>query len=526
MSRLRGPLMAAVCLSLLCSVLPTLVSAQDATLQATLSYVGPGPSETSIFRYDYTLTNNAVTPRIIELIIFFDSNPDDPGDFLGDLSDFNNTPEFSGILTAPEGWTMDAFEDPDPNPWAVDFFTPTGLNSIAPGQSISGFSVTFLWKGSGLPGVQFYEALDGWAHEGQSTIVDIVLPPVTGTITSACDGHPLAGVPVDLYNEFNVLIASTLTALDGTYSFSNLPPGNYTVSIATPIGYEEPGDQIVASGQPVDFSLQCIAEQYDPRTIGFWKHQVSVYLTGKGKAQIAKLTFVSYLDAIYNHYAQSPVHPVSVYTIPPSATELQKLQFADDILGLNTSVPMEMRARQQLMAVLLNTVSLKLAQTRVVSLDGATASQAISYAWDLIADGNCVNDERAKTIADEINNGRAIPAGWIPLGTPNYTYSEPGVSLRELPGMTQLLPNAPNPVAAMGTDIRFRLAQDGTVRVSIFDVQGRVVRTLAEGFETAGEHAVHWDGRDARGSTLASGLYFYTLTSPDGTFTRKLVVAN
>ena len=64
------------------------------------------------------------------------------------------------------------------------------------------------------------------------------------------------------------------------------------------------------------------------------------------------------------------------------------------------------------------------------------------------------------------------------------------------------------------------------MRVSIFDVQGRVVRTLAEGFETAGEHAVHWDGRDARGSTLASGLYFYPLTSPDGTFTRKLVVAN
>jgi hypothetical protein len=132
----------------------------------------------------------------------------------------------------------------------------------------------------------------------------------------------------------------------------------------------------------------------------------------------------------------------------------------------------------------------------------------------------------AKTIADEINNGRKIPAGWIPLGTPNYTYSEPGVSLRELPGMTQLLPNAPNPVAAMGTDIRFRLAQDGAVRVSIFDIQGRVVRTLTEGFETAGEHTVHWDGRDARGSNLASGLYFYTLTSPDGTFTRKLVVAN
>ena len=98
--------------------------------------------------------------------------------------------------------------------------------------------------------------------------------------------------------------------------------------------------------------------------------------------------------------------------------------------------------------------------------------------------------------------------------------------MRELPGLTQLLPNAPNPVAAMGTDIRFRLGRDGDVRVSIFDVQGRLVRTLVDGFEFAGEHTVHWDGRDQRGVAPGSGLYFTLLSSPDGTFTRKIVVAN
>src|SRR5207247_3014922 len=83
------------------------------------------------------------------------------------------------------------------------------------------------------------------------------------------------------------------------------------------------------------------------------------------------------------------------------------------------------RAKQQLIALLFNTVSGKILQTDVVSADGATLSQAITYCSELIDDGNPANDETAKTIADTINNGQIVPAGVIRVSTPIITYRNP-----------------------------------------------------------------------------------------------------
>jgi hypothetical protein len=505
--------------------LPGLAFAQDATLEATLTYVGPGPGTTSIYRYDYSLTNNAVTPSVIELLVFFDSDPDSGVVFLGDNTDFNNTSGFTGTASGPTGWTADVFEDSDPNPWVVDFFNASGSNAVLPGQTLSGFSVTFLWKGAGTLGDQFFEALDGYAHEGRSTVIKINYPPVTGVITSDCTGEPLSPVVVDLYDSANELVASTITAADGSYSFENLPPDTYTVSVSTPVGYEDTGDQSAITGGPLDFALLCQETQNSPRTIGYWKHQANAWLVGKGKAQVPYTTFLGYLDAITAHFAENPVHPVSVYTLPASTDATVKLQTAQEILTVNGGSNMELRARQQLMALLLNTVSLSIGQDQVISSDGSTASQAITYCWDLIADGDPANDEVAKTIADEINNGHPVPAGLIPPATPNYIYEAPGVDVARLPDRTQLFPNFPNPVRAAGTQIRFRTAESGTARLDVFDVQGRRVRTLVDGFVTAGETTVGWDGTADDGRALANGVYFYRLTGASGVFTQKLLLA-
>jgi hypothetical protein len=61
------------------------------------------------------------------------------------------------------------------------------------------------------------------------------------------------------------------------------------------------------------------------------------------------------------------------------------------------------------------------------------------------------------------------------------------------------------------TSIEFGLPQAGPARVRIFDVTGRLVRTLAQGPREAGRHKLAWDGRDARGEQVASGVYFVRL---------------
>jgi flagellar hook assembly protein FlgD len=57
----------------------------------------------------------------------------------------------------------------------------------------------------------------------------------------------------------------------------------------------------------------------------------------------------------------------------------------------------------------------------------------------------------------------------------------------------------------------------------VYDVSGRLVRTLVDGRVEAGRHEVAWDGRDQGGRRTASGVYFYRLQGADREMTRKAV---
>lgn len=79
------------------------------------------------------------------------------------------------------------------------------------------------------------------------------------------------------------------------------------------------------------------------------------------------------------------------------------------------------------------------------------------------------------------------------------------------------------------TWIPYQLSTPADVSVSIYAVDGRLVRHLALGFQPAGVYqsrsrAAYWDGRNEFGESVASGVYFYTLTAGEFTATRKLLI--
>jgi outer membrane protein assembly factor BamB len=85
------------------------------------------------------------------------------------------------------------------------------------------------------------------------------------------------------------------------------------------------------------------------------------------------------------------------------------------------------------------------------------------------------------------------------------------IALREVPEVTELLPNYPNPFNPE-TWMPFRLARDGKVVIRIYDVQGRLVRELDLGMLEAGVYegkgrAAYWDGRNEMGEEVSSGIY-------------------
>jgi hypothetical protein len=86
-------------------------------------------------------------------------------------------------------------------------------------------------------------------------------------------------------------------------------------------------------------------------------------------------------------------------------------------------------------------------------------------------------------------------------------------------------PPRPNPFSA-GTSLRFSLPGSGQLRLDIYDLQGRHVRSLIEAGEVfqAGEHVRSWDGRDENSHSLTSGLYFMRLKWEGKSATRKMLL--
>ncbi len=82
-----------------------------------------------------------------------------------------------------------------------------------------------------------------------------------------------------------------------------------------------------------------------------------------------------------------------------------------------------------------------------------------------------------------------------------------------------------NPARRGMARVHLAIARAGRIEVKLYDIAGRAVRTLADRSFTAGEHTLSWDGRDAAGSRMASGVYFVRMRQANGFVdTKKLVV--
>jgi hypothetical protein len=107
-------------------------------------------------------------------------------------------------------------------------------------------------------------------------------------------------------------------------------------------------------------------------------------------------------------------------------------------------------------------------------------------------------------------------AGYIKRGT--------GIGGEPAPTRYALHQNVPNPFNP-STVIRYDVpAGGGDVTLVIYDVAGRLVRTLIDGYQVTGRREVTWDGRDRSGSAVSSGVYFYRLVAGDYVQTRKMIL--
>ena len=186
----------------------------------------------------------------------------------------------------------------------------------------------------------------------------------------------------------------------------------------------------------------------------------------------------------------------------------------------------------------------------VASQFGTTGPSAADLNGD-----NTVNIQDLVLVANALNAGAGAPSAkqptaaivniWLQLAQQNasktvqtsipkgFSYDRGIQVLEQLaraltPETTALLANYPNPFNPE-TWIPYQLAKPADVTVTIYASDGNVVRTLALGHQAAGMYkhrtqAAYWDGKNELGETVASGLYFYTLTTGDFSATRKMLI--
>ena len=92
-----------------------------------------------------------------------------------------------------------------------------------------------------------------------------------------------------------------------------------------------------------------------------------------------------------------------------------------------------------------------------------------------------------------------------------------------IPSIINLHQNYPNPFNPI-TSLRYDLPEDGLVNITVYDMMGRIVKTLVNISQTAGYKSIVWDTVDDRGHSVSAGLYIYSITAGNYRSNKKMIL--
>ena len=178
----------------------------------------------------------------------------------------------------------------------------------------------------------------------------------------------------------------------------------------------------------------------------------------------------------------------------------------------------------------------------LVTISNVSVSSVNSYDWSITDDSGveCLIDDdmatsEANTILDSLQVGDQLA---FVTGIFNFSFGTYKIQIRDMADLGQLgidddfvgitrefalYPNFPNPFNPE-TRIRFQLAENSNVKLMIYDVLGRKIRTLVSNRLDAGHHIINWNGLDDKGVDAASGMYIYRIKAGDFIDHRKMLL--
>ncbi len=161
-------------------------------------------------------------------------------------------------------------------------------------------------------------------------------------------------------------------------------------------------------------------------------------------------------------------------------------------------------------------LSMTPATGRVLIVSGLDNMPDNMQAWLLPERGTPVllTDDGSLELVNDVTSARFV------IGTQSYSNREINALLPREFALDQNFPNPFNP----STNIRLALPATAEVRLDLYNLLGRRVRTLVDGPLETGYHTLAWDGTDQNGGRVASGIYFYRMTTAYFTQSRKMLL--
>lgn len=218
---------------------------------------------------------------------------------------------------------------------------------------------------------------------------------------------------------------------------------------------------------------------------------------------------VAHTDNPNTFYKSTPAAGYSVDNLPPAPPLALQAELNSD-----NTVKVTWRANREvdLSGYLVYQSNSPFSDTAQAKLVAMTSDSSI-----IIEEFSSGAEDHFAIVAEDIHRNRSEMGNIVVLSPTGISGDAHGS-----PSEMRLYPNYPNPSNPF-TNIRYVIPEDGPVSLTIYDVNGREIIRLVHGHQAAGEHLAQWDGRDARGLKVSSGMYLYRLDTGKKAMTRKII---
>lgn len=152
----------------------------------------------------------------------------------------------------------------------------------------------------------------------------------------------------------------------------------------------------------------------------------------------------------------------------------------------------------------------------LTSVDFGLCEMVLGYGW---RNNHCSLISGCGFIIDDVNYSDFIYSSLFDCISASTLGNENEIN----PTVFKLYQNHPNPFNPI-TSLRYDLPEDGLVNITIYDMMGRIVKTLVNSSQTAGYKSIQWNATNDRNEPVSAGLYLYTIQAGGFRQTKKMVL--